>query len=79
MPENLQSALDKLEERNFSNFLSRTQYYTTAYNALEKEDTISVEDIKRLQAICVYDLKDNIKHTTLILKILLTITSKIRV
>ncbi|CAD0196880.1 unnamed protein product [Chrysodeixis includens] len=77
MPENLQSALDKLEDQNFSTVLSRMQNYTTIYNALEKEEAISFADIQRLQTICVFDLKDNIKHTSMILKILLTLVTKI--
>lgn len=74
----VRTALDNLEDFSLDNHISRIQNYNTVLNALEKDEDIDAEALKRLLAVCVHDTTI-LKYTATVINIIQAILAKVKV
>lgn len=73
------TALDCLEHYSLENHLSRKQNYTVIHTALETGGNLSLEETKKLLAICVHDMREDMMFTATVLNIIQKIISRVKV
>lgn len=74
----VQSALENLEDYDLEFPVIRARDYQTIQIALEKNEVLNKEDLKRLLAVCIHDIS-SMKYTTTIITIIPAILSKVKV
>nr|XP_021185071.2 telomere-associated protein RIF1 [Helicoverpa armigera] len=73
------SALEGLEHYSLENHLSRSKNYGLIQSALDAGDELGLEETERLLAVCVHDLKEDMRHITTIMNIVSVILSRVMV
>lgn len=74
----VQSALENLEDYDLEFPVIRARDYQTIQIALEKNEVLNKEDLKRLLAVCIHDIS-SMKYTTTVITIIPAILSKVKV
>ena len=73
------SALECLEQYSLQNHIFRTQAYTKILSALEKDEELSFSDTERLLAVCVHDMRDDMRYTATIMNIISAVLTRVQV
>ncbi|CAB3255395.1 unnamed protein product [Arctia plantaginis] len=73
----VQSALENLEKYDPNYPVIRVRHYKTIQSALERDENLNREDLKRLLAVCVHDIP-NMKYTATVINIIPAILSKVK-
>uniref|UniRef100_A0A2A4JXK7 Telomere-associated protein Rif1 N-terminal domain-containing protein n=1 Tax=Heliothis virescens TaxID=7102 RepID=A0A2A4JXK7_HELVI len=71
------SALEGLEHYSLKNHLSRSKNYGLIQSALDMGDDLGLEETERLLAVCVHDLKEDMRYIATIMKLFHVIWSRI--
>lgn len=75
----VKAALDRLQHYALKNHTSRTQNYTKILSTLENGEDLNLTETERLLAICVHDLKEDMRYTATIMKIISVILCRVQV
>ncbi|KAJ8725752.1 hypothetical protein PYW08_003935 [Mythimna loreyi] len=74
----VKAILDNLEHYSLKNYITRAQDYLKIQSALKQDDNLSLADTQRLLEVCIHDMKENMRYTSSIMKILPVITGRVQ-